>query len=32
VRFRLPVSVGLLQITGREVDARIVELETLRRS
>jgi putative phosphoesterase len=31
VRFRLPVAVALLQIAGREVDARIVELESLRR-
>jgi putative phosphoesterase len=31
VRFKLPVAVGLLQIAGREVDARIVELESLRR-
>jgi putative phosphoesterase len=31
VRFKLPVAVGILQITGREVDARIVELESLRR-
>src|SRR3954468_24388756 len=31
VRFRLPVAVGLLQITGREIEARIVELESLRR-
>ena len=30
VRFRLPVSVGLLQVSGREVSARIVELESLR--
>jgi len=30
VRFRLPVSIGLLQISGREVTARIVELESLR--
>lgn len=30
VRFRLPVSVGLLQVTGRSVEARIVELESLR--
>lgn len=30
VRFRLPVSVALLQVTGRDVAARIVELETLR--
>jgi putative phosphoesterase len=30
VRFRLPVSVALLQVTGRDVSARIVELETLR--
>ena len=30
VRFRLPISVALLQIVGREVDARIVELESLR--
>ncbi len=30
VRFRLPVSVALLQVMGREVSARIVELESLR--
>src|ERR1700754_90569 len=30
VRFRLPVSVGLLQVAGREVEARIVELESFR--
>lgn len=30
VRFNLPVSLSLLQITGREVSARIVELESLR--
>ena len=30
VRFRLPVSVALMQITGQEVSARIVELESLR--
>ena len=30
VRFRLPVSVGLLQLSGRKVEARIVELESLR--
>ena len=30
VRFRLPVSVALLQIAGKEVTARIVELESLR--
>ena len=30
VRFNLPVSVGLMQITGKDVTARIVELETLR--
>jgi len=30
VRFRLPVSVALLRITGRELDARIVELESMR--
>jgi uncharacterized protein len=30
VRFRLPVSVALLQVTGREVSARIVELESSR--
>ena len=29
VRFRLPVSVGLMQLRGREVDVRIVELESL---
>ena len=31
VRFKLPVAVGLLQISGREVEARIVELESLRK-
>jgi putative phosphoesterase len=31
VRFRLPVAVGVLQISGREVEARIVELESLRK-
>ena len=30
VRFRLPVSIGLLQIAGHAVTARIVELESLR--
>ena len=30
VRFKLPVSVALMQITGKEVSARIVELESLR--
>jgi putative phosphoesterase len=30
VRFRLPVSVGLLQISGKAVTARIIELESLR--
>jgi putative phosphoesterase len=30
VRFNLPVSVALMQISGREVAARIVELESLR--
>ena len=30
VRFNLPVSVGLMQITGKDVTARIVELETRR--
>jgi uncharacterized protein len=30
VRFRLPVSLALLQVSGRNVSARIVELETLR--
>jgi uncharacterized protein len=30
VRFKLPISVGLLQISGKEVSARIVELESLR--
>ncbi len=30
VRFRLPVSVALMQVTGKEVSARIVELESLR--
>jgi len=30
VRFRLPVSVGLLQVSGRAVEARIVELESAR--
>jgi len=32
VRFKLPVSVALLQVSGHEVSARIVELETLRRA
>jgi putative phosphoesterase len=31
VRFKLPVAVGILQVTGREVEARIVELESPRR-
>ena len=30
VRFRLPVSIGLLQVTGKVATARIVELESLR--
>jgi len=30
VRFKLPISVALLQVAGREVSARIVELESLR--
>ena len=30
VRFHLPVSVALMQIVGREVSVRIVELESLR--
>ncbi len=30
VRFNLPVSVGLLQVSGKDVTARIVELESLR--
>jgi putative phosphoesterase len=30
VRFKLPVSIALLQVRGREVDARIVELESRR--
>ena len=30
VRFSLPVSLALLQISGKDVTARIVELETLR--
>jgi putative phosphoesterase len=30
LRFNLPVSVALMQISGREVTARIVELESLR--
>src|ERR1700712_5091009 len=30
VRFNLPITVALLQISGRDVTARIVELETLR--
>jgi uncharacterized protein len=29
LRFNLPVSVGLMQISGKEVTARIVELESL---
>ncbi|MEP6502991.1 MAG: metallophosphoesterase family protein [Betaproteobacteria bacterium] len=32
VRFNLPVSVALLQISGKDVTARIVELESLRRA
>jgi putative phosphoesterase len=32
VRFRLPVCVGLLQVSGRDVSARIVELESRRAS
>ncbi|MEO5690196.1 MAG: metallophosphoesterase family protein [Burkholderiaceae bacterium] len=32
VRFKLPISVALLQISGRDVTARIVELESLRAS
>ncbi len=31
-RFKLPISVALLQISGRDVTARIVELESLRAS
>ena len=30
VRFRLPVTVGMLRVTGRAIEARIVELESLR--
>ena len=30
VRFNLPVSVALVQVSGKEVSARIVELESLR--
>jgi len=30
VRFNLPVSVALMQVTGRDVDVRIVQLESLR--
>jgi uncharacterized protein len=30
VRFRLPVSVALMQVSGRDVNVRIVELESLR--
>lgn len=30
VRFSLPVSVALMQVTGRDVNVRIVELECLR--
>jgi len=30
VRFHLPVSVALMQVTGRDVNVRIVELESLR--
>ena len=30
VRFNLPVSVALMQISGKDVTARIVELESLR--
>ena len=30
VRFRLPVSLALMQVAGREVSARIVELESSR--
>ena len=30
VRFKLPISVALLQISGNEVSARIIELESLR--
>ncbi len=30
VRFKLPISVALLQISGKDVSARIVELESLR--
>jgi putative phosphoesterase len=31
VRFNLPVSVALVQVTGRDVNVRIVELESLRK-
>ena len=31
VRFNLPISVGLLQVSGKQINARIVELESLRR-
>jgi len=30
VRFSLPVSVALMQVSGRDVNVRIVELESLR--
>jgi len=30
VRFNLPVSMALMQVTGRDVNVRIVELESLR--
>jgi uncharacterized protein len=30
VRFRLPVSLALMQVTGSQVSARIVELESSR--
>jgi hypothetical protein len=30
VRFNLPISVALMQIAGKEVTVRIVELESLR--
>jgi putative phosphoesterase len=32
VRFSLPVSVALMQVAGREVSVRIVELESLRKA
>ena len=32
VRFNLPVSVALMQVSGRDVNVRIVELESLRRT